>query len=106
MTFEEALKKAEEQYEQQLEQAKKLCNKNTLGIQNKAFISHAIEWALEKQKPKFVVQTYTEQDMRMFDCPRCKDTWTYQDTPEVFRYCPSCGQKIDFEGHIELEEGE
>lgn len=106
MQFEEALKQTEKSYLVQLKQAKELCNLRTLGIERKGFVAHALEWAIERQEPKTVVQTYIESDMRTFDCPRCKDTWVYMDTPEVFRYCPSCGQRLDWEGTIQFEEGE
>lgn len=106
MLLNEALKQVEESVMVQLKQAKALTDLRTLGIQRKAFVKHALELAISKQTPKLVVQTYIESDTRVFDCPLCKNTWMYTNTPEEFRYCPTCGQKLDWDGNIELEEGE
>ena len=51
--------------------------------------------ALEKQVPKKPIDAH-----RNYYCPTCKDTWLLWDDAvpnESDNFCPSCGQKINWE---------
>jgi ribosomal protein S27AE len=64
---------------------------------------NAIESALDrlddleaKATPKKVAQTWVEQENRCFDCPNCGETWFAANDVVDFKFCPQCGQALDW----------
>ena len=43
-----------------------------------------------------VKQSWEEEDNHIFDCPHCGDTWFYTTDSEDWKFCPNCGQRLDW----------
>jgi predicted RNA-binding Zn-ribbon protein involved in translation (DUF1610 family) len=55
-----------------------------------------LEKLKERDTVMKVTQTWEEEDNRVFDCPHCGDTWFYSGDSECWKFCPNCGQRLDW----------
>ena len=53
--------------------------------------------ALEKQIPKRpIYHEETEEDYEYHECPNCEDIFDASTTLLKYKYCPECGQLLDW----------
>lgn len=64
---------------------------------------HILKMAMENQIPqKIIIQTEDDREFEDFVCPKCKDILQQRKKGAIrvtvyhFKYCPDCGQKLDW----------
>jgi len=55
-----------------------------------------LEELKKRDTPLKVNQSWEEEDNRVFDCPHCGDTWFYLNDSDEWKFCPNCGQRLDW----------
>jgi len=60
-----------------------------------------LEELQKRDTPLKVEQSWEEEDNQVFDCPHCGETWFYSNDSDEWKFCPNCGQCLDWSGKDE-----
>jgi len=60
-----------------------------------------LEELQKRDTPLKVEQSWEEEDNQVFDCPHCGETWFYSNDSDEWKFCPNCGQRLDWGGKDE-----
>lgn len=55
-----------------------------------------LEELKKRDTPLKVEQSWEEEDNQVFDCPHCGETWFYSNDSDEWKFCPNCGQRLDW----------